>query len=72
MHVYLEKTNTHKELFFNGTVKKLLTLLAINPVTVIVVKDLGIEQGIEQQLITVTSPLKNTDSVLIKPVISGG
>lgn len=64
MKVHIERPKTEKKLEFEGTVKELLTLLDVNPETVIVAKG--------KELITEEDFLKNTDEVRIMSVISGG
>jgi len=64
MKVYIERPKTEKNLEFEGTLKKLLSLLKVNPETVIVAKG--------QELITEEEILKNTDEIRIMSVISGG
>jgi len=64
MKVFLEKTNEHKEMEFNGTVKDLLKKLNINPEVVLVARN--------NELVTESDTLSKTDSVKILSVISGG
>lgn len=64
MQVFIEKENKTIEFQFNGTILQLLKKLAINPETVIVVRN--------NVIITEEVKIKNTDSILILSVVSGG
>lgn len=64
MKIYLEREGTTRVLRFNGSVRKLLQKLKINPVGVIVVRN--------AMLITLDTQVKTTDTLEIKSVISGG
>lgn len=64
MKVYIEKEDKTIDLAFKGSAQQLLKKLQINPVTVIVVRD--------NTLITLDTKLQLSDSITIKPVLSGG
>jgi sulfur carrier protein ThiS len=64
MEVFIERKKQTVNLQFNGTVKKLLVLLKQNPVSVLV--------SVNNELVADDFKLKNTDSVKILSVISGG
>ncbi len=64
MDVFIEFENKTCKLRFSGTVSQLLKRLKINPETVIVARN--------SELVTETEKLKNSDSVKLLSVISGG
>lgn len=64
MQVFIEKEHKTIELKFTGTAQQLLKKLAINPETVIVVKN--------NKIITEEVSIKNVDNVKILSVVSGG
>ena len=63
MKVYIEKTDEYKEVEAS-TVKELLTLLKVNPTTIITVKN--------NELVTEDEKLTNKDEIKLLSVISGG
>ena len=63
MKVYIEKTDEYKEVEAS-TVKELLTLLKVNPTTIITVKN--------NELVTEDEKLTNKDNIKLLSVISGG
>lgn len=64
MNIFIEKEQKEQTLTFNGTVKQLLDHIKINSEEVLVVKD--------SELLTEDDVLKDSDSVRILSVISGG
>lgn len=64
MHVYIERSDEHKELEFAGTVQKLLDELDINVQTVLVLKN--------NALVTEDEVLSDDDDIKIITVVSGG
>lgn len=64
MDVYIERTNKKLTVAYKGKVKGLFEHLHLNPETVLVIRN--------NQLITEEETLKNSDSVKILSVISGG
>ena len=64
MNIFIERTKTKKKVKYKGKVQGLLKLLVINPGTVLVTKD--------NVLLTEEDILKDTDTVKILSVISGG
>jgi sulfur carrier protein ThiS len=64
MRVFIEKEGKTEVIKFNGSVKKLLLTLKINPEIVIVVRD--------NELVTEDDKLNDKDVIKILSVISGG
>jgi len=64
MQVFIEKTGERKRIKFEGTVSRLLSLLKLNPESVIVVKD--------DVVVTEDIVLSDKDSVKVLSVVSGG
>jgi len=64
MKVFLEKEKKHKKLVFNGTTGSLLKKLKTNPESVLVIRN--------DELVTLDTQLKDSDSITILSVISGG
>ena len=64
MELFIEKTNTRKDMKFSGTVSKLLAKLKLNPESVVVVKN--------NEIVTEDEPLSDSDSVELLSVVSGG
>ena len=64
MKVFIEKTDQHKTLKFEGTVAKLLEVLKINPETVLVTK--------KEEVITEDEIVSNNDEIKLLSIISGG
>lgn len=64
VNIFIEKTGQKKNMVFEGKVKNLLTKLQYNPETVFVTK--------ENELLCEEDPIKNTDSIEIRSIISGG
>lgn len=64
MKVYIEKTNKKQEIKFEGSAKKLLSKLKINPETIIIIKN--------NELVSEDEILKDKDEIKILSVISGG
>ena len=64
MDVFIERTNKKLTLTYQGKVQGLLEHLKLNPETVLVVRN--------DQLVTEQEKLKNSDSIKILSVISGG
>jgi len=64
MKVYIEKQDKHITIKFRGTAKKLLKQLKINSQQVLVSRN--------GALITEDEQLKDTDSIILLSVISGG
>jgi len=64
MHVFIEKENKKLTLKFSSTVKVLLKKLKINPESVIVSRN--------NELVTEEVVLKDSDTIKIMSVVSGG
>ena len=64
MNIYLEKDQKTITIQYEGSLKNLLKKLKINHETVIATKN--------NELISETEKLKNTDSIKILSVVSGG
>ena len=64
MKIFLEKENKIIEIKYEGTIKNLLKKIKINPETIIVIK--------HNELMSENEKLKNTDSIKILSVVSGG
>ncbi len=64
MELFIERTNVKRKLAFNGTVSQLLVKLNINASAVLVAKN--------NVLVTESDKLKDSDSIKILSVISGG
>ncbi len=64
MRIFIERSNKTVELRFHGKVKNLLNHLDLNPENVLVTKN--------NILVTEEDNIKNTDTVQILSVISGG
>ena len=64
MHVFIEKENKKLSLKFSSTVKVLLKKLKINPESVIVSRN--------NELVTEEVVLKDSDTIKIMSVVSGG
>ncbi|PIN79606.1 thiamine biosynthesis protein ThiS [Candidatus Woesearchaeota archaeon CG10_big_fil_rev_8_21_14_0_10_34_8] len=62
--IYIEKEDKYTNIKFNGKLKSLLKKLNINNETVLVTKN--------KELLTVEDSVKNTDSIEIRSVVSGG
>ena len=64
MKIFIDKSGEKKEILFDGPVHELLDKLGINKESVIVVR--------EGELLTHDDLLKDSDSVKIMSVVSGG
>jgi len=64
MKLYIEQEEKTKEMKFSGTVKELLKVLNINPVTVIVTN--------KTELLTENDSVTDKDHIRILSVVSGG
>ena len=64
MKIYIEKDDKHIEETFKGKVSELLRKIGVNPETVIVVRN--------NELITEEDSVKNSDTIKLISVISGG
>lgn len=64
MEVYIDKQNRNISIRFNGTVENLLKKLEQNKETVVVVRN--------GTLVTEKDKVKDTDSIKILSVVSGG
>lgn len=64
MKIFVERENKSKQIKFNGKVSQLLQQLKLNPTTVLVSRN--------NNLVTESDVLKDTDEVKILSVISGG
>ncbi len=64
MEVFIEKTGERKQISFNGTAKKLLESIGVNYEEVIITRN--------SEIITLDEEVKESDSIRVLSVVSGG
>ena len=64
MHVYIERSDEHKELSFSGSAKNLCKELEVNPQTVLILRN--------DELVTEDEELVDEDNIKLITVVSGG